>query len=409
MGGQVADRSGERVGRLVDVVARLRHVPDGYPAVSGLVVRIGGRELWVSVDQVASLSCDGITLASERVGLGRFERRPGEVLLGQDLAARHLIHLSGARLVRANDIELAKTDGRWLVVAVDISSKPVLRRLLPRGLRNKVRSGTLVDWSDIEPFVAHVPTAHLRIPFRKLAKLHPAQLADIVEAASHDEGEEIIEAVGQDLELQADVFEELDPDHQAEFLQSRSDEEAAHLLARMEPDDAADLLMELDQERRLPILERLPAVAQGKLKRLLRYNPETAGGLMNPDVISVPATATAETALQRVRDATTPGGASTVVFVSADGGTLQGVAPLVDLIRADPKATLSAVARPDPVVVHPEADLHKIIRRMSDYNLSVVPVVDSDGRLLGQITVDDVLELLLPEGWRRQYGMSTTE
>ena len=229
------------------------------------------------------------------------------------------------------------------MVAVDISSKPVLRRLLPRGLRNKVRSGTLVDWSDIEPFVAHVPTAHLRIPFRKLAKLHPAQLADIVEAASHDEGEEIIEAVGQDLELQADVFEELDPDHQAEFLQSRSDEEAAHLLARMEPDDAADLLMELDQERRLPILERLPAVAQGKLKRLLRYNPETAGGLMNPDVISVPATATAETALQRVRDATTPGGASTVVFVSADGGTLQGVAPLVDLIRADPKATLSAV------------------------------------------------------------------
>ena len=108
-----------------------------------------------------------------------------------------------------------------------------------------------------------MPTARLRIPYRKLARLHPAQIADLVEAASHEEGEEIIEAVGQDRELEADVFEELDTEHQLEFLSTRSDEEAARLLATMAPDDAADLIVDLDQERRLPVLEALPAPTAG--------------------------------------------------------------------------------------------------------------------------------------------------
>ena len=142
-----------------------------------------------------------------------------------------------------------------------------------------------MDWASIEPFVAHVPTARLRIPYRKLARLHPAQIADLVEAASHDEGEEIIEAVGQDRELEADVFEELDAEHQIEFVRSRTDAEAARLLATMAPDDAADLIIELDQERRLPVLQLLPMAQQRKIRALLNYNPETAGGLMSPDFL----------------------------------------------------------------------------------------------------------------------------
>ena len=130
------------------------------------------------------------------------------------------------------------------------------------------------DRAEIEPFVAHVPTARLQIPFRKLRRLHPAKLADLVEAASHEEGEEIIRAVGADRELEADVFEELDTEHQLEFLRARSDEEAARLLSAMAPDDAVDLLTELDQERRLPILTRLPPATQAKLRALLSYHPE---------------------------------------------------------------------------------------------------------------------------------------
>src|SRR5205085_4357294 len=143
-----------------------------------------------------------------------------------------------------------------------------------------------VAWTDMEPFVGHVPTSRLKLASRRLARLHPAQIADLVEAASHEEGEEILEALAQDKELEADVFEELDDEHQVEFLRERSDQEAAAVLSRMEPDDAADLLLELEQDRRLPVLNLLPPANQRKIKNLLGHNPETAGGLMNPDFMS---------------------------------------------------------------------------------------------------------------------------
>ena len=133
-----------------------------------------------------------VQLQGETLNLARFERRPGELLLAKDLSARHLINIVGARLIRANEIELAVVDGTLEVIGVDPTSRPVLRRILPRMLAQKIPAKAIVDWESIQPFVAHVPTSGLRIPYRKLARLHPAQIADLVEAASHEEGEEII-------------------------------------------------------------------------------------------------------------------------------------------------------------------------------------------------------------------------
>ncbi len=407
LGAEVRGPSERHAGRLADVIIRLGD--GGYPPVTGLVIDVGGSERFVAVSSVLDLDRDEVRLDVAPESLGPFQRRPGEVLLARDVARRHLIYVKSGRLIRANEIELSKVGGSWQVVSVDPSSKPTLRRLLPRSLRRRVRSGGTIDWNDIEPFVSHVPTARLRLPFRRLSRLHPAQLADLVEAASHEEGEEIIEAVGSDRELQADVFEELDPEHQVEFLGSRSDEEAAHLLSAMEPDDAVDLLVELDQERRLPILQRLPSATQAKLRTLLSYHPESAGGLMNPDFVTVPASSSVAEALSAVRDSTAPPEASGVVFVSDPDGKLAATVTVVSLLRANPAALVGSVSEPDPTVLPPDADIHEVVRKMTDYNLAVAPVVDHEGRLLGQITVDDVLELLLPTGWRRQYGMSAPE
>ncbi len=402
----------QHVGRLVDVIARLAGenlTGTWHPPVTGLVVNYDGRDRFAHAHQIENLSYDSARLSVDPKDLGPFERRPGEVLLAKDLRSRHLIHLEGARLVRANEIELANAGSAWHVIGVDTSSRPVLRRLLPRRLRHIVKAGKIVDWTEIEPFVAHVPTAHLQIPFRKLRRLHPAKLADLVEAASHEEGEEIIRAVGEDSALEADVFEELDTEHQVEFLRSRSDEEAARLLSAMEPDDAVDLLTELDQERRLPILQRLPQSTQLKLRSLLSYNPETAGGLMNPDFVAVPATATVSEALDAVKTSPTPPQAAGVVFVTDERGRLQGTALAVDLLRSNPSDSIVSATKPDPPSLPPDADIHEVVRKMTDYNLAVAPVVDDDDRMLGQITVDDVLELMLPTGWRRQYGMDAPE
>ena len=252
----IFDSDGDRIGRVQDLVARLGD--DAHPPIVGAVIKIEGRNLFVPIRKIGGLAEGRMTFEGRRVDLRRFERRPGELLLAEDFLARHLINLVRGRLIIANEIEIAEIDAKWEVVGVDPGRRPFLRRVLGQKIGQRVKAEAIVDFASIEPFVAHVPSARLRIPYRKLAKLHPAQIADLVEQASHEEGEEIIEAVGLDRELEADVFEELDTEHQLEFLEARSDTEAARLLSRMEPDNAADLINEVEQDRRLPILENLP-------------------------------------------------------------------------------------------------------------------------------------------------------
>jgi CBS domain-containing protein len=403
----LVDRDGDRLGRVEDLIARLGMSP--HPPVSGVVVRIANRQLFVPMDRIAELRPGRVKFVGDTVSLQRFERRPAELLLSQDLRARHLINLQGARLIRANEIELARVDGRWEVVAVDPSPRVALRRLLPRFLGRRIPAGKVVDWASIEPFVAHVPTARLRIPYRKLSRLHPAQIADLVEAASHEEGEEIIEAVGHDRELEADVFEELDADHQIEFVQSRTDAEAARLLTTMAPDDAADLIMELDQERRLPVLQLLPPAQQRKIRALLSYNPDTAGGIMSPDFLCMDESTDVRDVLDAVRASKAPPEALAVVFARGDDGRVTGSASMVTLVQAPPSERLGSVVRPNPAHVHPDWDLHAVTRKMTDFNLTVAPVMDENHRMVGVITVDDVLEMLLPTGWRRDFGMTSVE
>jgi Mg/Co/Ni transporter MgtE len=231
----------------------------------------------------------------------------------------------------------------------------------------------------------------------------------MVEAASHEEGEELIEAVGQDPALEADVFEELDPEHQVEFVEARSDADAAELLGSMAPDDAADLISEIEQDRRAPILELLPEPQRRKVRSLLSYNPETAGGLMSPDFLLLPMTTTVEAALAAIRQSKVPREALSTVFVGDAEGHPVGSVPTVQLIQSSRDTPLSAVATPDISHVHPDWDLGATVRKMSDFNLAVAPVLDPDhGRVLGVITVDDVLELLLPTGWRRDFGVTST-
>jgi len=403
-GSPLLDSAGERLGRVEDAVARLDHV-DELPPIIGLKARIGGRDVFLPIDRVQQLGPYAVRTSTTKLNLAQFERRPGEVLLRNDVLDRSLINVTTARLVNAHEVELVCRGGRWQVAGIDPGLRPRMWRFLPRRFRgHDSEHRQFVSWTDMEPFVGHVPSSRLKLTHRRLARLHPAQIADLVEAASHEEGEEILEAVGQDKELEADVFEELDDEHQVEFLRERSDKEAAAVLARMEPDDAADLLLELEQERRLPVLNLMPQSKQLKIRKLLGFNPSTAGGLMNPDFVSVDRAATVEQALERVRLSEL--GAqqvSTVCVLEADG-RLAGAVSLAELLRAKPDRAVVDLADASLPSVAVEADLPEVARVMTDYNLIAIPVVDADGRLVGMIAVDDVLELLLPEEWRWRAG-----
>jgi hypothetical protein len=345
-------------------------------------------------------------LRKAQLDLRRFERRQGEVLLRRDVLDRQLINVEGARLVRANEIELADLAGSWRVVGVDTGARGGLRRLLPKPLGERIATGEFLDWASVEPFVGHVPTVRLRVPHPKLAKLHPAQIADLVEAASRHEGEEIIEAVGKDdRELEADVFEELDEHHQREFLEDRPDDQVAGILARMAPDDAADVIGELDEARRETVLGLLPVSHRVKVRALLGYDPAEAGGLMSPEFVSLRQNAIVAEALDAVRLSKISPDLLTTVFVISPEGALEGSVPLALLLRTEPERRLGTLVKHELPCLRADASFEEVARLMTDYNLTCAPVVDERERMVGVVTVDDVLEAMLPRGWRRRFGL----
>ncbi|MEA2628899.1 MAG: hypothetical protein QOJ10_1359, partial [Chloroflexota bacterium] len=378
------------------------------PPVTGLKVRIGGSDVYVGMQDVEKVAPGEVRLSANTLHTDAFQRRPGEVLLAADVYGRHLMDVARGRIVQAHDLVLGHAEEGWVLLGVDRSPRAMLRRLIPRRARPDLRRHAILDWKDVQPFMGHVPTAKLLVPLQRLRRLHPAQIADLVESASHEEGEEIIHAVESDVELTADVFEELDTEHQLEFLKNRSNEEAAKVLGRMAPDDAADLLGELDHDRLTPVLSMMPAPQQHKLRKLLQYHPTTAGGMMNPDFVSVFRGASASEALERVR---TDDKAShmllSTVFVTEADGRLIGSLGVVDLLRGDPDRKVEDDPELIDLRVSSGADLADVTLMMADYNLTALAVIDGASNLVGAISVDDLLEALVPENWRNRVEASS--
>jgi CBS domain-containing protein len=394
----VTDSAGGAIGRLSDVIVRLRGAD--YPVLTGLVVTVGGRSLFVPIDQVAGLDRPELRLTSARLSLRQFERRDGEVLLRADVLGHRLLDVESAHLIRAADLELAAVGGEWVVTGVDSHRRS--RRLLG-GLSAEGRTPPFREWAKFEPLIGHSLSALSRRPFGRIRRLKPAQIADLLEGASKEEENEILENVHADPELEADVFEELDEDLATRLLGARTDAEVAEVVARMRADDAADAIGELPQRRRQPVINLLPPGQRVKVLTLMGFNPASAGGLMSMDFVTVSADATVAAALSAVAGAAAmQPEALTSVHSLDEHGRLRGVARLVSLVQAEPGSLVADVCDDDPVRVGADTDVVDVAVLMSDYNLITIPVVDDQRKMLGLITVDDVLEFALPEDWRRR-------
>lgn len=389
-------RTGETVGRLDDVIVRLRE--GGYPVVTGLVVKVGGRRVFVPVKRIATLSEERVSLSKEKVDLRGFERRTGEVLLREDILGHRLIDVSDVELVRAFDVELDWTADGWVLARLDTRQPARLLGLI------KARQGHASrDWKVFEPLLGHASSAADRKAKTRLRRLKPAQIADLLESADRHEGTEILESVHADPELEADVFEELDPDVATKFFGGMSDGEVAEVLALMRADDAADAIAELRQQRRLHVLDLLPDGHRTKILSLLGFNPSSAGGLMSTDVLTCDPQTPVREALAAVAAARAlQEEALNTVHAVDDDGHLVGIVTVIGLLRAEPNALLSAVVDNDPVRITAHTDAVDIALLMADYNLITLPVVDEDNRVLGVVTVDDVLEATIPDDWRRR-------
>lgn len=388
--GQV-EVGGKSCGRIGDIIVRLRR--NDYAEVTGLVVTDGDETTFVLADSIVGLRPDGVDLKSEKWGFSPISWRHDEVSLRSDILGQRVIDVSRSALVKVYDVRLAPVGKGWAAVALDV------HRGRWFGLGSHVAHSAR-DWRNFLPLasISGFPVAHSSPNW--VGRLKPAQIADLIEAANAEEQDKLLEQVHSDPELEADVFEELEEDSQAQVLKSLSDSEVAEVFARMRADDAADAVMELAQERRQAVLDLLPEPERKKVMTLLGYNEATAGGLMGTEFIALPEQTTLDEALQRIREATThqPEALITIHSVSAEG-KLTGVIGLVQALQADPNRSLNETADHHIVTASPEDDISTVVTRMADFNLLSLPVVDQDGILLGVVTVDDALEAALPAHW----------
>src|SRR5215207_6928989 len=290
VGRPVKDRTGNEVGRVVDVVVRWRG--DAYPPVTGLVARIGRRRAWVSADQVESIGHEQVTLGSARLDLRDFERRDGEVVLNGDVIDHQLVVVDGVRVVRAADLYLAKVGEEYKLVGVDVGFQTLLRRLGPPRWRTRPTPDRVIDWAAIQPFGTGGPDAadaghevRMDQPNQALRRLRPGELADLLEELGRDERQELLARLDQ--ETAADALEEMEPDHLGALLRESTPEHAASLLAEMEPDEAVDALRDLESDEADELLALMPKDDAGRLRALLLYREGSAGGVMTTRLVLV--------------------------------------------------------------------------------------------------------------------------
>lgn len=387
----VVEVGGKLCGRVDDLIVRLRR--NDYAEVTGLVVKHGGEATFVLADAIVGIRADAIDLKSEKWGFKPVAWGHDEVSLRSDILSQRVIDVARSALVKVYDVRLARLGNGWAAVALDVHRG----RWFGLGSHS---AHSAKDWRNFLPLasISGLPVAHSSPNW--IGRLKPAQIADLIEAATADEQDKLLEQVHGDPELEADVFEELEEDSQAQVLKSLTDSEVADVFARMRADDAADAVMELTQERRQAVLDLLPEAERKKVMTLLGYNEATAGGLMGTEFIALPEETTVDAALQRIREATThqPEALITIHSVSAEG-KLTGVIGLVQALQADPGSSLHDTADHHIVAASPEDDISTVVTRMADFNLLSLPVVDEDGMLLGVITVDDALEAALPAHW----------
>ncbi len=399
LGRPILDLEGERVATLKDVIVRLGQ--GDHPPVAGFVARYRRRDFFLPRWRISHFGENGVRLTSDILDLRPFVRREGEVLLASDVLDKQLIDVDGKRVVRVNDVQIIEAANEWHVTGADVSLAGLWRRLAPGFLRTG-RPVEVIDWADVGYLATDAATVQLKSSRGKLARLHPVEIARLAEAFSYQQGAEIVESL--DDETAAEMLEEMPAERQAQILGDMDEERAADILEHMSPDEAADVLGDLPEEKAEGLLLRMEDEEQADVAELLVYADDTAGGLMTNEFVSLPLDLTAGEALARLREmAETPNMIYYLYVVAAeDSWKLVGVIALRNLILAEQSAPLSVVMRSDLQVAHPDDKAVEVAQKISEYNLLALPVVDDLGDILGIVTVDDAIEILLPKDWRQR-------
>jgi len=391
--------SGDRVGRIRDFTVVKGEV---FPRIEYFVVVAADGTFKLAYDQIEVMNRRFILCRLPLAELPRLALSDRDILAVRDIWDKQIVDINGAKIVRVNDIKVREIDGRLCLIAVDVGVRGLMRRL---GLKHNdwplwkklVRHVPydLISWRYIQPLEDDVSRLTLTVSSRELRSLHPYEIADLLTRIPPDNQETLIESLG--IDKAAEAIPEMDERHQKDLLERMDEGKAADIMEAMSPDDAADILGDLPESKAEAIIDEMEKTEADDVKELLRHGEDTAGGLMTTDFLALGPEQTVAGTLETIRRVSREIENIHVVYVRDEGGRLLGALPIIELFNHPADARLSTFMNPRVKSVRPGSDDMKAAEIMAKYNLLSLPVVDDDQRLLGIITVDDTLEVLLPE------------
>lgn len=402
-GTAVFDPNGDPVGKVRDAVATLRS-NNQPPRILGLVVEVPlRRRVFVPITRVTSIE-PGSVVITGLLNMRRFEPRAGEMLVLGDLLDRSVALVEDSQPVLVEDMAMEENrTGDWLITRVHIMRKG-------RGLRRKGATST-VSWDEVTGFAQHETNQGVSNLLSTIGNLRAADLAAVIQDLSPKRRVEVARAL--DDERLADVLEEMDESERVALLAELEGERAADVLEEMDPDDAADLLREIGEERAQELIELMDPEDAEDVLRLMTYEDYSAGGMMTTEPIVMSADYTVADALAAVRQSEKSPALASQVFITRQPletptGRFIGMVHYQRLLREPPATLLGSIVDTNTKGVNPDASLHAVSSYLASYNLLSLPVIDANDRLLGAVTVDDVLDHLLPENWRHDHRDSAT-
>ncbi len=413
LGKPVLEPDGRKVARVLDAIAAQG---DRLPTLAALYCVNKDNEIWVSVED-AEITDEGIRLRVSWDAVTEYTPQPTDLRLQRDILDKQIVDVHDYRVVRVNDVRLATCGDRYCVVGADASLRAIFRRAgvskpieaFAKAIKKPLHS-KLISWDDVEtlePGSAGGGRIKLKIPHEKIARLHPADIADIVEQLTPQQRAEVIEAL--DVETAADTIEEMEDEEAAAIMSTLEVERAADIVEEMNPDEAADILADLSDYRTEELLDHMEAGEAAEVMELLAYHEDTAGGLMTTEFLAIEESLTAERTIATLRELAPRAESIYYLYVVDEDGRLAGVISLRDLVVAKPETLISEFMVRNVRCVYTTDHADDIAHMISRYNLLALPVVDEDRILRGIITVDDMMERLLPPEKRRRLPQVTLD
>jgi CBS domain-containing protein len=403
LGKTVLDPLGEEIGTLRDIA-----VEGGspFPRAAGLVLEKKKKMWFLPWSDLNIFNRRIISSRKRESELSEFLPSHERLLIRKDILDKQIVDINGAKVVRVNDVKLTEEGGAACVTDVDVGVRGILRRLgverrgdaFFEAIRHPLRH-QLISWEFIQPLETRLDRLTLSVSREALSKIHPADIAQIISGMSHEERKGFFERL--DIETAAEALHELEPEVQADIISDMDKEQAADVIERMPPDEAADVIADLSAEKAQELLSLMEKEEAEDIHELLAHEEDTAGGLMINEYLAYPPGITIGEAMERFRRDATELEAYYYIYV-VEAEKLLGVLGLRDLIFEDPGKPISDVMHKKLITVHADAGQETVAELISKYNLLALPVVDDENCLLGVVTVDDVVDLLLPPASRRK-------